>query len=126
MLKTPTYKKYLRVEIADTPDKLAEGLMFRKQMDNDAGMAFIFKKSQNLKFWGLNTYIPLDVAFVSPERKIVRISQISPLSTKAICSELHCDMAIEANINYFADNKICIGTKVEIADDNGDKYIIFG
>jgi len=125
MIKIPKYKKYLRVEVANTPSMLERGLMFRKHMESDAGMAFLFKNSQNLKFWGLNTYIPLDVAFVSPERKIVRISQISPCSTKLICSELDCDMAIEANLNYFADNKIAVGDSVNITEDNGETYIVF-
>jgi uncharacterized membrane protein (UPF0127 family) len=125
MIKIPTYKKYLRVEIADTPSMLEKGLMFRKEMDTDAGMAFIFKNAQNLRFWGLNTYIPLDVAFVSPDRKIVKIEHISPLSTKTICSDTDCDIAIEANLGYFADNKIVIGSDVKIINDDYEKYIVF-
>lgn len=125
MFKIPTCKKYLRVEFAETPSMHEKGLMFRKKMDQDAGMAFIFKNSQNLRFWGLNTYIPLDVAFVSPDREIVKIEHISPLSTKTICSDIDCDMAIEANFGYFSDNKIDIGSKIKIINDDSEKYIIF-
>lgn len=125
MLKIQTCKKYLRVELAETPSMHERGLMFRKKIDDDSGMAFIFKNAQNLRFWGLNTYIPLDVAFVSPDRKIIKIEHISPLSTKTVCSEADCDMAIEANLGYFSDNKICIGDKITIADIDCEKYIIF-
>ena len=70
-------KHYLNVEMADSPSKHARGLMFRKKLDEDDGMLFKFKSPQNLKFWGLNTYIPLAIAFVSPEKEIVKILGIT-------------------------------------------------
>ena len=57
----------LKVEIADSPSTLERGLMYRKKLDYDSGMLFVFKRSQNLKFWGRNTYIPLDIAFVNKD-----------------------------------------------------------
>lgn len=118
--------RYLRVEIADTPSSHARGLMFRKKLDDDAGMAFIFNKPQNLKFWGYNTYIPLDIAFISPDNTIIKIEHISPLSNKVVTSDDDCNMAIESNYNFFSKNKIRLGYKVDIVDNNnGEKFIKF-
>jgi len=106
-------KYYLKVEIADTPSKTQKGLMFRKSLKDDSGMVFKFSRPQKLSFWGLNTYIPLDIAFVNSQGKIVNISHISPLSTKSVSSDRACTMAIEANYGYFQKNKISSGDTIQ-------------
>lgn len=100
------------MEIADNPFSHQRGLMFRDKIDDNSGMVFVFNSPQNLKFWGLNTYVPLDVAFVSNDNIIVKISNIKPLSTKVVASDEDCNMAIETNFNYFAKNKINVGDKI--------------
>lgn len=118
-------KHYLNVEIAETPPQHQKGLMFRNKLGEDDGMLFKFKRPQNLKFWGINTFIPLAVAFVSPEKEIVKISYISPHSDKAVESETDCDMAIEANYDFFQKNRIDIGNKVEVINDDYTTLIKF-
>ena len=118
-------KNHLNVEIADTPSAHAQGLMFRKKLADDSGMLFIFEKDQNLKFWGQNTYLPLDIAFISSENKIEKISYIVPLSTKMIASDINCKMAIETNCDFFSKNKIKVGDKIDIVDNIDGKKIIF-
>lgn len=106
---------YLKVEIADSPSKQSQGLMFRDKLEDDKGMLFVFNRPQNLKFWGLNTYIPLDVAFVSPENEILKISDIKPLDfKKTVTSDFNCDKAIETNLNFFKKNRIEVGDQIEI------------
>lgn len=61
------------VELADTPMKVIQGLMFRKELDNDKGMLFIFPRSRERKFWMRNTYIPLDIIYVNSDGKIHHI-----------------------------------------------------
>ena len=118
-------KHYLKVEIADTPYKNAEGLMFRKKLGEDDGMLFKFQKPQNLKFWGVNTYLPLAIAFVSPEKEIVKISYISPYSAKCVDSEIDCDTAIEANYDFFKKNNINIGSKIEVIHEDMHTLVKF-
>ena len=110
-------KHYLKVEIADTPFKQQRGLMFRNKLGENDGMLFRFKTPQNLKFWGVNTYIPLAVAFISTEKEIVKISHIKPCSMNAVSSDIDCNMAIEANYDFFQKNNIIVGNKIEIIDD---------
>jgi len=118
-------KHYLNVEIADTPYKHQHGLMFRNKLGEDDGMLFKFKNPQNLKFWGLNTYLPLAIAFVSPEKEITKISYISPCSDKCVDSEIDCDTAIEANYDFFKKNNINIGSKIEVIHDDMNTLVKF-
>jgi uncharacterized protein len=118
-------RHYLKVEIADNPYQHQKGLMFRNKLEQDDGMLFKFKNPQNLKFWGANTYIPLAIAFVSPEKEIVKISYISPCSMKTIASDIDCDMAIEANYDFFQKNKIAVGDKVEVIHEDYTTLVKF-
>lgn len=61
------------VEIAETPDKQALGLMFRDTMPRDHGMLFIFRNEARRSFWMKNTRIPLDIFYFDRERRLVNV-----------------------------------------------------
>jgi uncharacterized membrane protein (UPF0127 family) len=107
----------LTIEMADTPAELAHGLMHRKDLPADAGMLFKFPSVTEAHFWGKNTYIPLDIAFVDRDNRITEIKQITPMSTRMIHSSGLCSMAIEANAGFFEENGVGPGHKIAI---NGD------
>lgn len=113
--------KKIRAEVADTPSKQERGLMFRTKIAENEGMIFLFKASSKLTFWGENTYVPLDIAFVSDENKIVEISSISPMSRRAVKSQKECKIAIEANFGFFKKNKIKVGDKVYFSEKNKEE-----
>ena len=104
----------LRVEIANSLHDVQRGLMFRKHLAEDSGMLFDFNNPQKLNFWGLNTYIPLDIAFVDKTGRIKKISTISPLSSKTVSSDYECVIAIEANLGFFDQNRIRPGDQINI------------
>ena len=116
--------RQLTVEVADSPSLREKGLMFRDKLDEDSGMVFKFDRPQNLKFWGLNTFIPLSIAFVENNR-IVKIKQISPFSLKCVESEENCSIAIEANHDFFDKNNIGVGSSIDIVKDGKNDYVIF-
>jgi uncharacterized membrane protein (UPF0127 family) len=96
----------LRVKIADTIDAQARGLMFVKSMPRDCGMLFVFSSNRKLSFWGENTFIPLDIAFVNDKGKIVNIETISPLSRRSVSSSSPCQFAVEANLGFFQSSGV--------------------
>lgn len=75
------------VELADTPDEQARGLMFRESLAPDAGMLFDFHVSRPTSFWMQNTLIPLDMLFIRADGSIARIQvNAKPLDTTSIPS----------------------------------------
>jgi uncharacterized membrane protein (UPF0127 family) len=62
-----------RVEVAATPEKRELGLMYRRDLPTTHGMLFIFPAERVNSFWMKNTPLPLDMIFISRERKIVGI-----------------------------------------------------
>lgn len=67
-----------KVEIADTQQKQALGLMFRDSMPSDEGMIFIFPNEAPRSFWMKNTRIPLDIMYFDKDLKMVSISADTP------------------------------------------------
>ncbi|MGB5487430.1 MAG: DUF192 domain-containing protein [Lysobacterales bacterium] len=70
--------KRFTVEIAETQEKQALGLMFRDSMPADEGMIFIFPNEAPRSFWMKNTRIPLDIMYFDKDLKMVSISANTP------------------------------------------------
>jgi len=70
--------KTFSVEIADTQEKHALGLMFRDSMPADHGMIFIFANEAPRSFWMKNTRIPLDIMYFDKDLKMVSLSADTP------------------------------------------------
>ncbi len=74
-----------RVELADTPEERAKGLMFRRSMPQDQGMLFDFGDNVSVMMWMKNTYIPLDMVFVSRDGVVAKVvADTTPMSENVI------------------------------------------
>jgi uncharacterized membrane protein (UPF0127 family) len=102
----------LKVEVADTPETSARGLMFREKMGKNDGMLFVFRELGYHSMWMMNTYIPLSVAFVDGEGRILNILDMEPRTQDTHTSAGPARYAIETNKGWFAEKKIKAGDKV--------------
>ena len=67
VLHTATGDYSFNVEVVDTPEGRQQGLMFRQELADDAGMLFDFQQEREVSFWMRNTFIPLDMIFVGSD-----------------------------------------------------------
>jgi len=104
----------LFVELADTPEMREQGLMDRKSLPFDKGMLFRFQSPHRLAFWMKNTYIPLDLAYLSDEGKILQVSELIPLSTKPVYANTPCRYALEVNKGWLQKNNLSVGSVVDL------------
>ena len=86
-LLTAQATQVIAIEIAETPEEKAQGLMFRTHLDDKSGMLFSYEKPQEITMWMRNTYIPLDMVFIRANGVVHRIeSRTEPLSENIIAS----------------------------------------
>ena len=117
VLKTETGDHNFNIEVATTEQERALGLMFRRSLPENAGMLFLYDRPQPAAMWMKNTLIPLDMVFISPDGRVLRIeTNTEPFSTELIPSEGHISAVLELNAGQ-ADK---IGLK------RGDKVIYPG
>tara|TARA_A100001388_G_C28714587_1_gene473054 strand:+ start:718 stop:1137 length:420 start_codon:yes stop_codon:yes gene_type:complete len=86
-IKTQNSRRSFQVEIAETAAQRAQGLMWRKGLPMGTGMLFDFKITSPVIMWMKNTYIPLDIFFITHRGVILNIVQEAiPHSTRHIPS----------------------------------------
>ncbi len=70
--------KRVLLELAVTQAERSRGLMFRSRLDEDRGMLFVFPDIGRPAFWMKNTYLDLDILFLSPEGVVVDLFERLP------------------------------------------------
>jgi uncharacterized membrane protein (UPF0127 family) len=91
------------VEIVDTEESRARGLMFRRTMADDHGMLFDFRREEPVWFWMKNTYLPLDMIFARADGTIVSIARdATPLSEAPIAAGGPVRFVLEVNAGLAA------------------------
>jgi len=101
------------IEIADTDSLRAEGLMHRPELPPEHGMLFVFPDSQPRCFWMKNTLIPLSIAFIDEQHRIVALDEMQPLSEETHCSGTAARYALEMNKDWFRSRGVRVGDIIE-------------
>ena len=109
-LKIGIYR--IQAELADTPKTREVGLMNRTSMPTNSGMLFIFEQKAGHCFWMNNTKIPLSIAFIADDGKIVNIEEMQAETTNNHCSKAAVRYALEMNKQWFSERVIVPGTVV--------------
>jgi uncharacterized membrane protein (UPF0127 family) len=102
------------VEIADTNEERAKGLMFRNELAADAGMLFDYGKEQETSFWMQNTLIPLDMIFIGADGVVKNIHvNAKPLDTTPIPSGVPVRFVLEIPGGRSREIGLAVGDRVE-------------
>ena len=109
--------KTIDVEIADTEQLRAMGLMHRKSLEENSGMLFIFKDEQKLSFWMKNTLIPLSIAYISRSGEIKELHKMYPLDEDSVSSTRSVMYALEMNQGWFEKNSVSAGDFIIIPEN---------
>ena len=117
LLKIPLYvkDKEIRVEVAKAPEERAQGLMGRKQLGDSEGMFFIFETEDYHSFWMKNTLIPLSIAFIDKEGRILRITDMKPLKLDSHAPPKPVLYALEMKQGWFSANGIKVGDVIRFS-----------
>ena len=102
----------LRVEVVTTPEKRAKGLMFREKLAKNDGMLFVFDEPGYHSMWMMNTLIPLSVAFVDGDGRILNIADMAPQTLDLHAAAGPARYAVETNKGWFAERGIKAGDRV--------------
>ncbi|WP_158598446.1 DUF192 domain-containing protein [Notoacmeibacter ruber] len=100
----------IMVEIATTPAEAAAGLMYRKEMEDDHGMLFVFDRSSKRSFWMRNTLMPLDIIFVGEDGKVDSIRRGKPLDETPLGSDGTAKFVLELKAGQAEEFGITKGT----------------
>ena len=103
----------LTAEVASTDVQRSTGLMHRRMLPENRGMLFIFPDVAMHGMWMMNTFVPLSVAFLDREGRIINIEDMQPQTQNSHTAAKPAKYALEMNLGWFAKRGIKPGTKVE-------------
>jgi uncharacterized membrane protein (UPF0127 family) len=87
--------------------------MFRRQLGENSGMVFVYESEGRWAMWMKNTYVPLSVAFIDRNGRILNIEDMQPLTLDSHQSAGPAKYALEMNQGWFAKRGIQPGARVE-------------
>lgn len=105
-------KSNLKVKFAKTKQEHKQGLMGIDSLPEDQGMIFCYPGEQKMSFWMKDTKIPLSIAFIDKNKKIIAIEDMKPLDTSGTKFNNKAQWALEVNQGWFEKNNIKLGDKV--------------
>ncbi len=105
---------HLDIEIADTDYETETGLMYRKSMEDNQGMLFIFPDIREHFFHMKNTEFGLDIVFIDENQKIASFQEnAEPYAEKLLPSQVPVQYALEINAGLSEKWFLEVGDKVE-------------
>ncbi|MEM7523239.1 MAG: DUF192 domain-containing protein [Pseudomonadota bacterium] len=104
------------IEVVDTEETRAAGLMFRTDLGPDEGMLFVYEDARPVAFWMKNTPLPLDIVFMNRQGVICSIAEnTTPYSLDAIPSGCAAQTVLEVNAGRAKEAGLHVGAPVRHA-----------
>jgi uncharacterized membrane protein (UPF0127 family) len=109
-------KVEVRVEIADDLPEQTRGLMDRTALGEDRGMLFVYSDEEVRSFWMKNTLIPLSIAYIDSDGRIVDLQDMKPLDDDPphYVSAEPAQYALEVNQGFFDEHGVKVGDRAEL------------
>jgi uncharacterized membrane protein (UPF0127 family) len=102
----------IEAEVAAQDRHRQVGLMHRQSMPPQRGMLFVFPQENTHCMWMRNTLLPLSVAFIDGEGRIINIEEMAPQTEDNHCARRPARYALEMNRGWFAQRGIAPGSKL--------------
>ncbi len=103
-----------KVALADNSQKRGYGLMNLRNLDNEKGMLFLFKKHAIINMWMKNTLISLDMIFIDGDKIVHIVQNTEPKSLKYIPSKFEIDKVLEVNSGEVERRGLKVGYKIKL------------
>ena len=102
------------VDIAATAAERQQGLMFRKRLDESAGMLFLFPADDGIGFWMKNTYIPLTIAYIDSSGRVIGLRDGTPLDETVLAPPAAYRYVLEVNQGWFERHGLGVGAHLTL------------
>lgn len=97
-------------EVAIKLEDRIRGLMYRRSLGHNSGMLFVYPKTERLSIWMKNTIVPLSVAFIGNNGRIVHIEEMTPRGAMIHRSPTPVRFALEVNRGWFKERDLGSGS----------------
>ena len=105
----------ITAEIARSQAQRNQGLMHRKELKDGNGMIFVFERDEALSFWMKNTLVPLSIAFIARDGRILEIHDMQPESLNTVQSSRSVRYALEVPQGWFDRVGIAPGDRFDVS-----------
>lgn len=106
----------IEAEVAATQPQRMQGLMQRQAMAANHGMLFVFTQPARHCMWMKNTLLPLAVAFLDEQGRILNVAEMQPGSEENHCAASPARYALEMNTGWFKGRGLAAGTVIRGVD----------
>ncbi|MRD73685.1 DUF192 domain-containing protein [Rhodocyclus tenuis] len=102
----------IEAEVASDQATRMQGLMYRRTLATQQGMLFVFPQRARHCMWMRNTLLPLSVAFLDEEGRIINIEDMQPQTENNHCAAQPARFALEMNLGWFASRSLGPGMRI--------------
>ncbi len=110
--------KLVNLEVIETEEEKARGLMFRDNLEKDKGLLFVYDDPEARGFWMKNVKFSIDIIWLDNRSKVVHIERNVPPCLGDTCKVYYPSKeaydVIEVNANFTLDNNVKVGDFVRI------------
>lgn len=107
----------LTVEVVHRPRERQQGLMFRRSLPEDRGMLFLYASDRDGGFWMKDTYIPLTIAYIDAEWRVLELRSGRPLDETVLTPGQPYRYVLEVNEGWFDRHRLNNGARLIVPED---------